>query len=205
MLVLSDLRHAIQLRLMEIDASRFDEFEPEEINFYLSEAELAIVKEIAQSQSPPALYASDLRTLIKEVTSTVLLGDTFSIYPAEIPDDFMYYIESSVLMTRTLLPVVASPEYFPATLITEGDVQHYRVTPINKPWIEKPGVLMRDDTFHIHTDQYSTPDAIKVSYLCKPTRWDDDESDYIHLPDHYRDKLVEGAIQLMSIDATPKQ
>lgn len=205
----------VNLRLQEIDASRFDDFESGEVDAYLSIAQIGLLKEKINASNLPAIYQSDIYTTVSETVLIPVLpksglpsGNQHEFLFA-VPYDLMYYIQSEIECSREVgeEPV---EEYLPTQLIQEGDLPLFRVTSINHPYIEKSGVLMREEFGHIFCDHETIASHIKLIYIRTPQNVHLDEENALKnveftLPDHLHDDIIEVAVKMMTMDATSKQ
>ena len=91
-------------------------------------------------------------------------------YELDLPTDYMFYLDSSVLVKRTDQYEETEYDYVPTRLILHDERDSVLTTPFNKPLLRKPVVLLEGSAKAIlYIDQYTTFKNVEFIYLKQPS------------------------------------
>lgn len=207
------------LALQKISSFAVEGFESEEIDRYLNQAQLQIIKDRFSGLNEPGFEDTKARTsdlsqvvqtgiLIPALdASSVFLGSAYE-YLVSYPDDFMYYVAAEGEVTRTANPVIGTATYVPAQLVRNDKIDHFRVAPPhNIPWIRKPGVMFREGFMHWFCDHETTLIQARLVYVRIPDTIlrdtvDPSSSIQAELPEHLHTDIVNLAVAIAMRDLT---
>ena len=169
---IAEMHYRVKLKLNKVDTQQYRNLKVPEIDMALNEAMNLFIKRTAHPlQNPTVGFERDqrmidsLRTIIEErtVLTSTLLTDTDS-YTVNIPDDYMFYVSSEVIISKdTCLNVKGH------TFVQQHNDRH-EVSPFDKSSFEWREVNIRfyEDKIRIFTDGTFTVSELHLDYIRKP-------------------------------------
>ena len=200
-------------------------FEPEEINYWLNEAQLELVKQKMfgtnyrkEDYDMGVKRADDLSKLIVYSDELIfdpleLLGPGFrkhSYHPniavvnitEETMPGYLFYIGADFLATSSY-HVNPSVKPMETVLIKQSQIGSLVETPHNRPVLRNGYIYLKEGEVNVIYDPEATPYSIYVSYLKKPRKLvevainSDVETVTSDLPEQVHPELVALAVKLM--------
>lgn len=148
-------------------------FEPEDIDYWLNEAQLELVKRKLYGNNYRQEWYEDSVKRMEDLTPLLrneVAGafGTHPIYPnvdtidtAALTGDYMFYVNISCKNTaQSLLDE--------AILIKSSEIKNLVETSRNKPYLKNPYVFLQDNDINIIRDPFRTYDEYSVFYVVKP-------------------------------------
>ena len=193
-------------------------YEPEEINQFLNKASDTIIEQLYSSGR-----LDDLIELMA-VSNRDLHASTLEFlgpygFEAALESDYWFFIEARIRMSRTSIAPFSS-QYVPAQLIPASAVGTYVTTPVNKPVLLHPKIVIHtgftlqsafEGKVLVVVDKYSTisvltgNSGLQMTYVKFPPRIDVSGETYLcPLSETFHDKVAYMAAQ-MAIQVTDKE
>jgi len=183
------MHDAVKLGLDKTSSLELPAFELEELNYWLNEAQLQLVKQKMYGNNyrgegfeDSGKRIDDLNPLVSESTQTALTSHPF--YPnvkilntininvenggLEIPADYMFYISSSVEYSNS------NPDYDPTRKIVEtvpilqNNIKNFIQTEFNTPYIKTPYVYFYDNKIGYIHDPYKDIEYAYIKFIKRP-------------------------------------
>lgn len=180
-----------------------------EILLFLNNAQDEFIKDrmFGKNFQPPAFEqnqkrVADLQTLIVSPLTIVLVGSPGSYnertYTWSTPaPNYLYYLESISLITRSNHPVISSGEWIVNKFINHANIGKFINSTINKTIFLHPVAWIEGNSLKVMGDQYTTISATngqKLSYIKKPSAITNSSSE-LTLPPHTHQEIVELAVR----------
>lgn len=208
----AEMHTAVNIELQQIDSFINDDFQPEEVDYYLNKAQEEIVREYAKVFEANEVAKSALNSVVAEQVLLVPIGaDTFPTGDTNeklinYPSDFWYFLSGECGITRTANPTIGSKSYVRMIPARNQDLDKIRITPFHNPYLRYPYVLQKEDFLHIFIDGETTLVDVKINYIrelvkivYKITNAVEDNSD-CELPDNLHQRVVDLAVNYMRRD-----
>jgi hypothetical protein len=150
--------------------------------------------------------ADDLRNLIVRDVEILPAGAP-GTYTQKVvmtaPANYMFYIRSDSKITRTVSPIITTPEWTPNRVANYDEIDKIVTSPTNKPILRKPVVLFGEfDSIYVHYDGYTYIDTLALTYLRKPKLLvidindSDLETDLCELASHTHEDIVRMSVSM---------
>jgi hypothetical protein len=214
-----EMHTAVKLGLDKTSSLALPGFEPEEIDYWLNEAQLELVKQKmfgnnyrqenfdmgvkrADDLSILMTYSSELTYNVSNTTPNFRPHSyhpnvaTVNIEASTMPD-YLFYIGADLLIND---PHSHNPGVQPAETIRipQEDIGVYVETPFNRPILRNGYIYLKEGEVNVIYDPEATPVSIYVSYLKRPATLDistpAQESD---LPEQVHSEIVALTVKLM--------
>jgi len=155
----------------------------------------------------------DLRPLIKITAATGSISlnavtgfDNDNVETTALPSDFYGYISSSSKISRVTITPEITNKWVPNKEIDYSDMAGVITTPFNKPILESPLVILKNDAnvatetgvidgLMVITDDYTTISDMIITYVTKPVDIDMDGND-CQLADYIHEEIVQLAVAM---------
>ena len=172
-MTVSEMHIAIQLGLDKTSSLTLAAFEPGELDYWLNEAYLELIKRKAfgNNYRKEALQDSvkrmdDLTTLIKTGTFAYASMTTNSNYAnvksVSTPTDYMFYVDASVKFSNGLASQTK--------LVKLEEITNLVSTPYNVPFLRRPYIYLTEGKLNYIIDPYETMTSSSITYLKKPLK-----------------------------------
>lgn len=195
-MTIQETHRQFKLFLDKVNSEFAPEFSPTQIDVFLHEAEVRIVKQAygrnniyKQGYQEIQKRTDDLNTLVKvgylapktyndgEAILPVVEDGVYSfplsiLYTTDVfniatEDTYMFYLRSKVKVTSNTI----SPVYTGVSLIPQDKLQEVVKDPFNISVISEPIVFFEDNCIKVDTNNSSfIPQAIRLTYLKYPTK-----------------------------------
>lgn len=175
-MTVSELHTAFRLELDKTNSLSTTSFEPEEIDYWLNKAYLALVNQKMFGTNPRGegfdmsqKREDDLRLLINTAITPVVLSSTSNDFSVQISTNFpnyLYFISSFTTFNNQTKVVNYN--------ISHLDKDKFIETCVNIPWIKNPAVYIHSDYITVFYDKYEAtisgiiPTFLTSLYLRKP-------------------------------------
>jgi hypothetical protein len=154
---------------------------------------------------------ADLQTLVVQYKLLTIapINPIFSEKSYGIPTspDFLYYIDSISLLTRTNYPVISTDQWIKNKFINHNEIHKFINGVVNKTHFLNPVVWIEADVMNVMGDQFTTISSTngqKLSYIKKPTAITNSTSSS-DLPLHTHQEIVEKAVwQGLKVTGDPR-
>lgn len=173
---LSELHIAFKLEADKTGSLNYPSFEPEEIDYWLNKAYLALVNQKMFGNNPRGegfdqsqKREDDIRNLILTTSVTPITSSAIvnglGVNLTDLPN-YLYFISSRTIFSNGNQAVNLN--------ISHNEKDKFVETAINIPWIKHPVVYIEGGNLIVLYDRYSaaadsyTTDLIEVTYLRKP-------------------------------------
>lgn len=124
----------------------------------------------------------------------------------DIPDDMLYYIQSSIYGQDVKSSIDNKPHFkTPAILVTHDNAQNFKSSSVNLPWIQNPVAYIESKTIHILYDIINNnPTELFLTYIKKPNKFalENDLCDFTDTQFELSDTVAEELISLAIVLAT---
>ena len=173
-----EMHTAVYLGLDKSASYQTAAFEPEDIDFWLNEAQLELVKRKAfgnnyrrEDLDGSVKHMEDLSTLIKEYETTtsthafypnVVSSTTLSNIGAPQADTYMFFVGATLQYATT-------NKLAEVTLIGKDQIKNLIQTEYNIPFLRVPYAYIADDKLNIIKDPYSNAvSSVLIRYIKRP-------------------------------------
>lgn len=175
-----EMHNAVYLELDKSASYQTAAFEPEDIDFWLNEAQLELVKRKAfgnnyrrEDLDGSVKRMEDLTTLIKE--ATILTLNNHSFYPnvvvtpaldttIPVADPYMFFVGMAIKYATTNM-------ISEVTLIEKNQIKNLVQTQYNTPFIKVPYAYLSDNKLNIIKDPYSNAvSSALLRYIKRPDK-----------------------------------
>lgn len=173
-----EMHTAVYLKLDKSASYQVAAFEPEDIDFWLNEAQIEYVKRKAfgndyrrEDLEGGVKHVDDLNTLVKEYET---IPTAHSFYPNVIStasltsnigtqgNPYMFYVGASIQYETT-------NKLAEVTLIGKHQIKNLIQTEYNIPFIKVPYAYLSDDKLHVIKDPYSNNvSSLLLRYIKRP-------------------------------------
>lgn len=187
------------------DFSSSDKLDTEEIFAYLNISQLRVMKakyfptsDILENVRIIQSNIEELRNLIKRDTRTIGNSiDTLYGYLVSFPTDYLHYIRSDSVVTRTTIFPMTS-QVVPNKIIDYSNVDSIVTNTFNNPIIRKPCIVFEeDDNMVIFRDKYTSFDGdLYLTYLRTPIDIALGGSNDCELADYLHEEIVATAVDI---------
>jgi hypothetical protein len=160
-----------------------------------------------------ATAIGDLRSLIKITPTgttpvfTAVLGYDSNVHTTTLPTDYYGYISSMSKATRITVEPTFSDKWIPNKEIDYSEIQQVVTTEFNKPILEAPLIVLKDDGSQaagtgvidglmIVTDAYTTVSDILFTYVKTPTAVEMSATSFCELADYLHEEIVQLAVAM---------
>ena len=177
-----EMHTAVLLGLDKSASFEVAAFEPEDIDYWLNEAQLELIKQKVfgnnyrkEKYGEGIKRADDLATIIK-YTGELQYGVELVDHPyhpnvayvdiaTHIPD-YLFYIGSDVLINDPYAPTANTPHE--SEFVEENVIGKLIATPYNEPVLKNAYLYLKKNQVNVIYDPYATLDSIYVSYIKQP-------------------------------------
>ena len=218
-MTVSEMHTAVKLGLDKTSSLATPAFEPEEIDYWLNEAQTELVKQKmfgnnyrqedfdmgvkrADDLTDLIVYSSELTYSVSNTSPNFRPHPyhpniaVVDIDPTTTPD-YMFYVGSDFLITDPNAPNTGV-EPMETTIIAQADIGYLVETPYNKPFLKNGYIYLKEGQINVIYDSLSTPVFIYVSYLKKPTVLDVSTPTQVSdLPEQVHPEIVALTVKLM--------
>lgn len=171
-----EMHMAVKLGLDKSSGLELPAFEPEEIDYWLNEAQMQIIKQKAfgnnfrgEGFEDSVKRIDDLTTLVVESNEITILPHPFYENVGYIPinslnntdEVYMFFVGATVKFVGTGTVVTALP-------VKQEDIKNLIETDFNKPYIKNPFVYFYDNKIGVIYDPYKETSSIYVKFIKKP-------------------------------------
>lgn len=217
-----EMHNAVYLGLDKSASFQVAAFEPEDVDYWLNEAQLELIKQKMFGNNPRredfdmgVKRADDLSPLIRyspkidyvAVTPTINDFQPHAYHPnvavvninSTTTPDYLFYIGADFLVTDPNSPNSPSAAMAMETvLIEQKDIGELVETPYNKPFLRNGYIYLKENEVNVIYDPFATPDSIYISYLQKPAILDISTPTMVSdLPEQVHSEIVALAVNLM--------
>lgn len=185
-----DYHKQFKLFLDKVSSEQLPEFTPKQIDVFLHEAEVRVVKQAygrnniyKQGYQEIQKRTDDLNTLVKvgylkpDVSpidgvykfplTAIHSSDSFPVFPAT---DYMFYVRSQIKVSSAK---VTTPVYTGVSLVSHDKLQEVLKDPFNKSVISEPVIFFEDNAIKVDTNNSAfLPAAIRITYIKYPKKVD---------------------------------
>lgn len=167
-----DMHTAVKLGLDKSSSLPLPAFEPEELDYWLNEAQLQLVKQKAfgnnfrgEGFEDSIKRIDDLTTLVKVENKNVLDLHPFYdnvkyILLSTIPD-YMFFVGATAMTASSALETLP---------VKHEDIRNLIRTEFNDPFIKHPFVYFYDHKLCVIYDFHNEVNALQVKYIKKPNK-----------------------------------
>ncbi len=134
-------------------------FEDEEIYDFLTKAQLELVKNVYYTKGPEPLQTliDNQNGILTNITSSGWGNPyTYVLAGTDFPDDFLFYINSRVKVTRSNYPSISSPTWVDTMPTKYDDISNFVPGSDNVKIFYHPLSYINDDNLSIIVDSYTT-------------------------------------------------
>lgn len=218
-----EMHDAVQLGLDKSSSLQVAAFEPEDIDYWLNEAQIELIKQKMfgnnyrqENFDMGVKRADDLSILM--VYSDELIYDVNNSSPNFRPHSYhpnvavvnitettmpkyMFFIGADFLVDDPNSPNRATKP-METKLISQSQIGQLVETPYNKPFLRNGYIYLKEGEVNVIYDPYATPESIYVSYLKTPKVLnrlvnDDDNTTVSELPEQVHPEIVALTVNLM--------
>lgn len=214
-----EMHNAVLLKLDKSASFEVAAFEPEDIDFWLNEAQTELIKQKAfgtnqrgESYGKGVKRMEDLSPIVEyssELTYNATTGPlkAHAYHPnvcvvkvADNMPDYLYYVGADFLIQDPYAPTATQPQE--TTLVEEEVIGKLISTPYNKPVLRMTYVYLKEGEVNFIYDPFATPVSAYVSYIKKPGRLvrqnpGPGEVTTCILPEHVHPELTDLAVNMM--------
>lgn len=214
-----EMHNAVLLGLDKSASYQVAAFEPEDIDYWLNEAQTELLKQKVfgnnvrgEKYGQGIKRMEDLSPLVEYSTGLAYDGvlgplKDHAYHPnvatVKISDhipNYLYYVGSDVLINDSNAPTTTTPQE--SMLVEESVIGNLISTPYNKPVLRQCYIYLKEGEVNVIYDPFATLISIYVSYVRKPKRLNrtTDDATYTttcELPEHTHSELVNLAVSLM--------
>jgi hypothetical protein len=168
-----EMHIAVQLELDKSSSFQLAAFEPEDIDFWLNEAQTELVKRKAfgnnyrQEEFDSSIKRmEDLTTLVKESSE---LSPTAHAYYTNVdmftlPSDYMFLVGGTCKLTIGDKVDKLSE----CQVVKRNEIGNLVETIFNKPFLSNPYIYLADSKINVISDPFATVSAFRCRYIKKP-------------------------------------
>ena len=151
-------------------------FEDSEILSFLNKAQKKVAEDVFLQYGPSQLYS-----IIKIGNLQVQADAEYSnIYEGDLPSDFMFYVDSSVIITRSFKPVITIKTWVGCNLVNPDQVRKFYDSNYDTLILTSPLLYIEGDKFAVITDGDTTISSditsslysVKLAYIKVPIDMD---------------------------------
>lgn len=178
---ITDMRLAVMLGLDKTSALASPAFEDEEIDYWLNEAQLELVKRKAfgnnyrqEGIDDSVKRMDDLSPLVVTYTAEpTVINPSEYINARSVNMSSVTFASSSQYLGFIAADVrFSSPTngVYPATLVKRNEIKNLVVTPTNIPYLRVPYVYISANKFNFIFDPYASISVAYITYLRSPKK-----------------------------------
>lgn len=214
-----EMHNAVYLKVDKSDALQIAAFEPEDIDFWLNEAQSELLKQKAfgnnhrgekygegikrmEDLSPLVEYSTqlDYDATLGPLKDHAYHPNVATVYVSSTMPDYLYYVGADVLINDPHAPTNTVPQE--SLLVEESVIGKLISTPYNKPVLRQCYIYLKEGEINVIYDPYATLDSIYVSYIKRPGKLvrsnpgvgEVTTSDF---PEHVHNEIVDLAVSMM--------
>jgi len=141
-----------------------------EILSFLNKAQFQIAEDVFLKIGPDQIY--DINSIDEMYLAATIVTDTDYYNALEfqdsLPDDYMYYITSSIYMSRNTIKIMSNG-WVPCQHIATASSEKFITSDVNIPIFVQPVVFLRDGNMTILIDSYTTifGDGSDINFILK--------------------------------------
>jgi len=203
-MTIEEMHIEFKVFLDKIESLQYAEFLTEEIDLILNRSMDILVENLHKANrlnELQELFQTDYSTLTTitipnfgekayQYTPTFYSGSPIYLYP----------LNGRVHITRSMFPIIATPEYKTCDLIEYTNTDNYIVDGYNKGIFKNPKYLFYNDKIIVMLDYYSTLNSssphFRLAYIKKPVRMVHSTGTDCELKDDLHRKIVDLAVNL---------
>lgn len=151
-------------------------FEDEEIVAFLNKAQKEIVEKVFLEFGPNQIYDTTSSHTGTLTTTVGHGGHIHGEYTTALPTDFMYYINSSVKITRTSKPILTVMTWIKCNIIDNTDTENFMTNALNSMILINPVLFIQDGFIYVIIDSSTvldTADNLSFRYVKIPLDLDE--------------------------------
>jgi hypothetical protein len=212
-MTVQEMHTAVLLGLDKSASFQVAAFEPEDIDYWLNEAQLELVKHKLfgnnhrkEDFNDSVKRMEDLTPLIKE-TPIIALEQGSYVNSYKIPIStvavqykYMFFLKAFCLLNTPGLP--GNNTYNEAILISKNEIGSLIQSERNTPYLKQPYVYLEDNHIYILYDPYKDYDVVKITFVKYPDTLvrsapGVNETNTSELPEQVHQEIVALAVSLM--------
>lgn len=211
-----EMHNAVLLGLDKSASFQVAAFEPEDIDYWLNEAQTELIKRKAfgnnyrkEAYGEGVKRMDDLSVLVEyssrldyntELVDHAYHPNVCNVSISSYIPDYLYYIGADFLISDPNAPTSTQPQE--TILVEEPVIGKLISTPYNEPVLRNTYVYLKEGEVNFIYDPYATPVAAYVSYIKKPgvlvrTSPGVGEVTTSILPEHVHPEIVALTVSLM--------
>lgn len=200
---IEEMHIAVNMGVDVIASHINNDFQPQEIDYYLNKAIHKYIKEQysiikTQPSSIESQYATEnLRTLINsELIESVDESNHPNSYSVELPSDYEYFIQAYAYNDEELGPKICK-------FINYSEFEEVLTTQSNEPYLRSLPVTLESNNLIIVSEEDKPIESVMITYLESPEKVVHPESgdeENCNLPSHTHEDIVDLAVHSMLRD-----
>lgn len=218
---ISEMHIAFKFRLDKLDSLNYPEFEPEEIDLLLNQAQDRFVKQRyginnikRQSFEESQKRTDDLRNIVKRITLTPNASTSdnkpngvFVTLPSTVGQEMWFAVNEEANITFTDCNDSETQRRVSVRPIQHDDYNKIIYDPFDKPYEYEILRLASDTYYELISADNTTINSYYLTYIKKPVRVDYTNNIDCELSDHTHDEIVDEAVRiaLEAIEAKRQQ
>lgn len=147
-----------QLFLDKVDSQALPDFLPQEIDIFLHEAEVRVVKSYLPIREDQR-RADKINNLLVPIELTLISNQV------NLPEDYLSFERCQVEVSRTGI----QPTYVTPYVVSQGKLNSYKQDPFNKTRINKPLIYLESNKIKVDVDNF-TANKVNLVYYKYPIK-----------------------------------
>lgn len=218
-MTVSEMQNALLLKLDKSASFQVAAFEPEDLLFWLNEAQDVLLKQKVFGNNPRGTRYGEGLKRMEDISPLVVYSDELTYDAVSGPlkahayhpnvatliisdniSDYLYYVGADVHIVDPHAPTNNVPQE--SMLVEESVIGKLIATPYNDPVLRQCYIYLKEGEVNVIYDPFATLSSIYVSYIRKPGKLvtetpGEGEVNTSELPEHVHSEIVDLAVSML--------